>query len=822
MDCFAMPFFMKKYFLFTLFTVMTNSVLMLAQNSGAVEGNLTDKNQPLPFVNLVLRKLPDSLDVKWAVANDKGQFFFEGIPPGNYYVEAAMMGYQKWQSKPFPLANGQRFSMGNIAMESGQVNLKAVVVEAQKPFLIVEPDKMVVRVADNPLMINSNALDVLKKSPGVMVNQDDQIFLLGKSGLQIFIDGRPSPLSEKDLANWLRSIPSGQIENIEIITNPSARYDASGNAGIINIKMKKNTQQGFNGSWNSGFSNGLASEHNYAKTNHSVSVNKGGKKTNLFANLGYDYGKSWNFMDVYREQSGQRYDQQTDNFDRNQGVNGKIGLDFKWTTRHALSLTVDGNRSENKTNGISQNFISDVGSSQPYRVLNAGNNSERANSSANFNFNHTFKDTSGRELFTDANYGIYQVENVTRQPNFYQNLAGDSNRIDRSFGLNTPVKIGIATLKSDFEQKKGKSILGAGYKISNVLTDNDFGYFNQVNGANDKDLGRSSNFTYQERVLAGYLSLRHRLNDQWSFQAGVRMENTFSRGQLHTFDGMPDSTVERQYINWFPSAGVTYSPGKVHRFIVSYSRRIDRPVYRFLNPFQYKLDELSYEQGNPFLNPQYTDNYQLTHSLFSTVTTTIGYSRTTQFFARVIDSLGNSSFLTRRNLADVNTFSANLSSPLPIRKWWNGFFNFTYSYRVFEANFGPGKTLNLPIHFYNIYLQQSFSLPGDWSIQCSGYYNSPNVWGGTFKNRKFWSVEAGLTKKVFNKKGTISLNISDIFLSQRWFGDSDFGGILVNVKGGNDSRQIRVGFSYQFGKQENKPNQRRSGNNEERQRLRGE
>lgn len=813
---------MIRHLLFALPIFLLFSQLSLAQNSGAIEGNLTDKNQPLPFVNLVLRKLPDSVDVKWAVANDKGQFFFEGITEGNYFVEAAMMGYQKWRSQPISLANGQRFSLGNVAMVSGEVNLKAVVVEAQKPFLIVEPDKMVIRVADNPLMINSNALDVLKKSPGVMVNQDDQIFLLGKSGLQIFIDGRPSPLSEKDLANWLRSIPSGQIENIEIITNPSARYDASGNAGIINIKLKKNTQQGLNGSWNSGLSNGLATEHNYAKTNHSVSVNKGGKKTNLFANLGYDYGKSWSFMDVYREQSGQRYDQQTDNFDRNQGLNGKIGLDYKWTTRHSISLTVDGNRSENKTEGVSQNFISDVGSSQPYRVLNAGNNSERTNSSANFNINHTYKDTSGRELFTDANYGIYQVENTTRQPNFYQNLSGDSNQIDRSFGLNTPVKIGIATLKSDFEQKKGKSILGAGYKVSNVLTDNDFGYFNQADGANEKDLDRSSNFTYLERVLAGYLSLRHRWNDQWSFQAGVRMENTFSRGRLHTFDGMPDSTVERQYTNWFPSAGITFSPGKVHRFILSYSRRIDRPVYRFLNPFQYKLDELSYEQGNPFLNPQYTDNYQLTHSLFSAVTTTIGYSRTTQFFARVIDSLGNSSFLTRRNLADVNTISANLSSPLPIRKWWNGFFNFTYNYRVFEANFGPGKTLYLPIHFYNIYVQQSFSLPGDWSIQCSGYYNSPNVWGGTFKNRKFWSVEAGLTKKVFNKKGTVSINISDIFLSQRWFGDSDFGGILVNVKGGNDSRQIRVGFSYQFGKQENKPNQRRSGNNEEKQRLRGE
>lgn len=805
-----------------LFLYLLINFSVSAQNTGNIQGYLFDKEQPLPFVNLILRRLPDSVDVKLAVSNEKGFFSFDGLKAGQYYAEAGMVGFRRWRSGPQLLQTGQTISLGPIFLEPSEIKLKEVTIEAQKPFLIVEPDKMVVRVADNPLMMNSNALDVLKKSPGVMVNQDDQIFLLGKSGLQIFIDGRPSPLSEKDLANWLRSIPSGQIENIEIITNPSAKYDAAGNAGIINIRLKKDTRRGLNGSWNSGLSQSVATEHNYLKTNHSLSLNRGSNKINWFGNLGYDMGKSWSFMDVYRVQSGQIYDQQTNNFEKNQGLNGKLGFDFKWNAQHTLSFTVDGNRSEGQTDGKSKNLISDQGAILPYKVLEAGNASKRINQTTNFNLNHTWKDTSGRELFTDANYGLYQIDNQTRQPNIYRNLMGDSSLIDRSFGLNTPVTISIATLKSDYEQKVKKSTLGLGYKISNVLTDNEFGYFNQANGINEKEEGQSSRFSYLERVVAGYFSLRHRWNEQWSFQGGLRMENTFSKGDLTTFQNLGDSLVERQYTNWFPSGGITFQPSKNHRLIASYSRRIDRPVYRFLNPFQYKLDELSYELGNPFLNPQYTDNYQLTHSFYSTITTTIGYSRTTQFFARVIDSLGNRSYLTRRNLADVNTFSANISTPLPIRKWWNGFFNFTYNYRVFEANFGPGKQLYLPIHFFNVYVQQSFTLPGDWSIQASGYYNSPNVWGGTFKNRRFWSTEFGLTKKVFGRRGTVSVAFSDIFLSQRWFGDSDFGGIIVNVKGGSDSRQIRVGFSYLFGKQENKNTNRRIGNNEEKQRLKGD
>jgi outer membrane receptor protein involved in Fe transport len=617
-------------------------------------------------------------------------------------------------------------------------------------------------------------------------------------------------------------MPSSQIESIEIITNPSAKYDAAGNAGIINIRLKKNTRRGFNGSLSSGVSSGLLNEYNYLKTNHSINLNYGTEKVNVFASYGFDIGKSWSFMDIYRIQSEQIFDQETDNFERNRSQNAKFGADWKINSRHLLSATVDGNLSQSRSSSYSKNSISVINEKSPYTLLDAKNFANRDPSTGNFNLNHFYKDTSGREITTDFNLGGYWLDNTTNQPNFYRNFRPDSSVVDRSFGLTTPVNISIATLKTDYEQKLKKSVISFGYKVSNVLTDNEFSLFNRINGANDKDFSQSSEFSYLERVLAGYFSLRHSFNGKWSAQAGIRYEQTHSEGILSQEFAANDSIVKRNYGNFFPSAGLTYNLNKNNLFSLNYSRRIDRPVYRFLNPFQYKLDELSFEQGNPFLNPQYTDNFQVSHTFMSMVTSSVGYSNTTDFFARVIDSLGNKSFLTRRNLATVKTISVNVSSPLPIRNWWNGYINLTYNHQVYEADLGPGKQLKLPVDFYNIYMQHSFSLPKKVSLQVSGFYNSPNVWGGTFRNRTFWSMDAGITKKILKNKATISLTVSDLFLSQRWQGVSDFGGINAKVTGGRDSRVVRAGFTWNFGENVFKARKRKDGNSEERQRLRGD
>jgi hypothetical protein len=779
-------------------------------------------SESLPFVNLVLKRAQDSVIVKVASSRESGQFEFLESQANRFFIEASYVGMKRLKTAPFDFQPDRDFQVGSLTFEAANVDLKEVSVIGTKPFVTIQPDKLVVNVDNNPLMINSNAFEVLQKSPGVFVNQDEQIFLQGKSGLMVYVDGRQSPLNEKDLANWLKTIPSGQIESIEIITNPSARYDAAGNAGIINIRLKKSQKKGLNGSFSSGASLGLGNEENNPRTNHNLNLNYGLKNFNLFGSYGYDYVKSWSFMNFDRVQGGEFFNQRTNTWDRRQAHNLKSGFDWAINQQNSLGLTFDMNLNASRLKATSGNLISEETSLSPKTFLDASNAAQKSGSNGNININHVFKDTSGLEITADANAGWYLDDNATNQPNFYRNKFTDNSVEDRSFGLQTKVNILIFTQKVDVEKKKGKSIFGFGAKLSNVLTDNDFSLFDRSFGQNEKDLDQSSTFSYTERVSAGYFSFRHLPHPKWTIQAGLRMEHTYSKGNLSTIQNLEDKLVVRDYFNWFPSGGITWNLNKTNALSLNYSRRVDRPVYRFLNPFQYKLDELSYEQGNPKLNPQFTHNFQLSHTLFSMITSSMGYSVTDDFFARVIDSSQNRTFLTRRNLARVQTYSFNLGSPLPIRNWWNGFLNFTLNHQLYEANFGEGKKLNLEITFYTLFLQNSISLPRDFAFQFSGSYTSPSVWGGTFRNRYFWFAEAGFTKKIWNKTATISLSLTDVFLSQRWRGNSDFGGVNITAWGGFESRMIKAGLVWNFGKSDWKPNRRKLSNQEERSRLRGE
>lgn len=812
---------MKIRFLLTL--LLAFGSVALAQTGHSVRGILQNpEGQALPFVNLALRKSLDSTVVKIGVSDDRGAFRISGFSKGNYYLETSMPGFRRLRRKLSAEAEGEEIDLGIIQLEPADVQLKEVAVYGTKPFIKAEPDKLVVQVDNNPLMVNNNALEVLKKSPNVMVNQDDQIFLQGKSGLVVYVDGKPSPLQEKDLANWLRGIPSSQIELIEIITQPSARYDAAGNAGIINIRLKKNQKKGINGNLNSSIGHGLFNEHNYLRTSQGFGLNLGLKKVNVYSNYAFDHAKSWSFMDFKRSQSDYFFDQTSNTFDTRNSHTVKLGVDWFVNRRHSIGIAADGNFAHNQPELDGNNLLFTKGASRPYALLESRNLGDKQTNSGNVSLNHSYRDSTGREWSSDASYGFYTLGNRTQQPNFYRNYVPDSSIVDRSFGLETPVTIGIKTIKTDFEQPLAGFSVSLGGKFSDVETDNVFEQFDRSGGGNRLDTLSSSQFRYHEQVLAFYGILKRKLGKDVTISAGLRYEGTRIRSQLSYYTQRVDSNSRIPYDNFFPSGGISWQASKNHSLSLNYSRRIDRPVYRFLNPFQFKIDELSFEQGNPYLKPQYTDNLQLTYAAFGMATASLGYSNTQQFFARVIDSLGKQSFLTRRNLAEVSTWSFNLSSPLPIRKWWNGFFTFGMNRQLYEANLGEGKNLKLEVSTWNLYMQHSFRLPGQMGLQVSGSYNSPNVWGGTFRNRAFWFCELGINRKLFQNKATISLNISDIFLSQRWKGESDFGGVDMTVWGGNDSRNIRLGFSWLFGKEEPRQSRKKAGNTEERQRLRGE
>lgn len=354
-------------------------------------------------------------------------------------------------------------------------NLKEVVVSSVKPVIEVKADKTILNVEGSINAVGQDALELLRKSPGVMVDKDDNLSLSGKSGVQVYIDGRPTPLSGTDLAAYLKTLQSSSIEAIEIITNPSAKYDAAGNAGIINIRLKKNKSLGTNGSVNAGYTIGI-----FPKYNGGLSLNHRNKHVNIFGNYNYNDGRYESYMFFNRRVLDTLFDQKSTMTFINKGHNFKTGLDYFINKRSTVGLMVNGNLSNNEFGNYSRTPISYIPTGTPYRILVADNSSKAKRNNANFNLNYRYADSSGHELNMDADYGFYRLNNNQMQPNYYYNPAGNVLIESRIYNMLAPTDIDIFTFKTDYEQNLKKGRLGIGGKTSYVNSANDFERFNVI------------------------------------------------------------------------------------------------------------------------------------------------------------------------------------------------------------------------------------------------------------------------------------------------------------------------------------------------------
>ncbi len=336
--------------------------------------------------------------------------------------------------------------------------------------------------------------------------------------------------------------------------------------------------------------------------------------------------------------------------------------------------------------------------------------------------------------------------------------------------------------------------------MNNVETNNTFDFFNVADGLSELDTTRSNRFDYHEMVNAGYINYNVQLK-KWGFQAGLRAENTNWKGQLTSRQAGKDEMPSDQYLSWFPSAAATYTLSPKNQFNLTYSRRIDRPSYRDLNPFEDRLDELTFKKGNPFLRPQFTHSLELTHTFMGFLNTTLGYSKTNDMFTEYIDTAsGGVSFQRQGNIATQNNYSLNISCPIPIAKWWEGFINFSGVISAFEANFRPGFAYKASFKSFNIYTEHTIRLPKGWSIQASGWYNSPSIWQASFRSKAMGSLDLGVRKQIFHDNGTISLNVGDVLGTSNWSLVNDFTpGLYMLGSGTNENQNVKLNFSYRFG-----------------------
>ncbi len=791
------------------------SVLLLigtGLSAQTIKGKVVDDNeQPVIFAAVTLNYPKDSSLVKATITADYGIFEFNGIVSGKYILKITNIGYADY-TRRIDLKE-ENLDFGTIYLNSEAQNLEEVTVVSEKPMVQVLADKTVFNVENTINATGTSAFELLRKAPGVIVDNGGGFIVEGKTGVQIFIDGKLSVLQGEDLTNYLESLQATDVESVEIITQPSSKYDAAGNAGIINIKLKKDKSLGTNGTFTSGMTVG-----DFGRTNASINFNNREKKGNFYGTYSNRFGKSTGFIDLLRNQFGTQFDSRSSSiYDRNTN-NIKLGYDYYLNAKHTIGAIVNGNFNNGFTNSTTRTPIRDSSAIENDSVLVAFNQRQNTSYNINANLNYKYADTLGHSINVDLDYGRYNSERDALQPNTYFN--GDESQVlsERITFQDTPIDINIATIKADYEQNFLKGKLGVGLKLSYINTDNTFDFFNQLNGENILDTSQSNQFEYQENINAAYVNFNRKWG-KWNLQFGLRVENTDSDGILTSQQQNEDDRVQRNYTDYFPSGGLTYQMNRKNQFALTYSRRIQRPNYQSLNPFEYQLDELSFSKGNPFLQPQYTNNIKLSHTFNYRLTTSISYSYVTDFFARVtIADSETTNFLTTLNVANQEVINLGISYPKKIYEWWNVYF----SLNAYISDFKATSEEFLPVRqeTLSFYAQNTLTLSKTLKMEISGWYSSPSIWGGTYQTESLGSLNLAFQKKLFDNRFTARLSFNDILFTVPWNGTTQFGDLFIDGRGGSDSRQVAFSLTYDFGRNEiKKARKRKTGLQDENDRI---
>jgi outer membrane receptor protein involved in Fe transport len=648
------------------------------------------------------------------------------------------------------------------------------------------------------------------------VSNEGAISLRGKAGVIVMMDGKPTFLSPADLANLLRNLPASAIDQIEIMTNPSAKFDASGNSGVINIKTKKGRANGLNGSVMVGittsyFENKNGTLYVIPKSQNSFTFNYRKNKINFFGNYNPNVFHGRSMLDISRTKIDEDkkvlgYNNVETQFKfGNNNHTLKLGLDYFANKKNTFGFVISGfNFSGHPTPRTVTTTADENNQLLSMMVSNTDNRIKFRNLTTNVNYRHQF-DSAGRELTADFDFIAYQnASRMTLTTDFFD---GDGQPSSNQLVLkgHLPSEIRIYSLKSDYVHpfKKGGK-LEAGIKSSFVSNDNLVNYERWDGTKWIKD-SRSNHFIYDENINAVYVNASRQVK-KWSFQAGLRLENTVAKGYQVT----NDSSFKRNFTNLFPSAFVSYALNKTNQITLSYSRRINRPNYQDLNPFIYFLDSLSYRKGNPFLLPQFTHNIELSHSFKGKLITTLNYNNTTNVISQLVKPDGDLLYLTSDNVAKFRNIGIAITAPFPVTKWWNSNI-FTNIYNNRYEGVYENKPLELAYTSFMINMTQTFTLKPGFTVEVTGFYRARGV-DQLNINEPMYLLSFGGQKQVMKGKGTLRLNLRDPFWMQRYRGKTEYDIVDSKVRNRWDNRQVTLTFTYRFGKngQQNQPPRRRN------------
>lgn len=802
---------MKKYFYFLLVNFL---IVSFAHAQVKITGKVHSADHlPLPLATAYLMKANSAVVLKAVVTNEYGEYQFTDVGPGNYLVEAKMVGYTSNRSSSFAIDKSD-YSPAVIELIADNRKLEEVTVEGKRPMVESKPGKLILNVENSPLAAGNNALDIVQRAPGVSLDNNNNLQLMGQSGVAVTIDGRQTYMSGEQLLSFLKSTDGNQIKSVEVITTRSAKDDAEGAVGTINIVLKKNRMEGFNGTFNL-----TAGSGEKFKGNSSLSLNYKKNNTTLFGSYAYSDEKSYRklYIDRVIQNDGKKkyFNQKSilDEDERNHSY--RFGVEQKTSSRNTLTLQFNGsNNTEYNDNDSRTNIGTTVSAYDT--ILSSSSSFKELFDRYSANLNNEFKiDSNGRKLTVDLDWSKFRSnKRVTyRNEYFDAGMKPVSPLENERSGM--PIGIDIYVAKFDYEHPLSKkSKLEMGGKYSNVKSDNDL-LFEMLqkdslqNSSWINDTTRTNHFVYKEQIVAGYLDYNTSIG-KWSLKAGVRGEYTMSDGNSLT----KSKRVKRDYFQLFPNANLTYSLNENHILSIGYTRKVTRPNYRQLNPFDYYIDKLTFERGNPYLNPQFSNEFTLNYTLLQRYNVTLGVNDVKDAIVESMgqDSVRDKTWVVRENLGRNLTSYLNLNIPITVLKIWSMNNNITGIYFDFD-----GMISGIPIKRKSFLLQansmHNLKLSKSLTANVNLRYFSPFKYS-VYDLEGRWDMEVGATKTFKDQRSSLKLAVSDLFNTGNQNLVTTFGQFDSQIRQRQDRRVIRLTYSYKFGNLKNNYRKKDTSNEE--------
>lgn len=781
--------------IFVCLLLLISSLLCFAQDESTVRLKVVDSlQQPVANATVALKLKKDSSVIKVQLTDTAGNTKFTDLAAGDYFFRITHLGFIDHSGSHFYIPGNYAGAMTTVLSQTHSSTLSNVTVSTRKAFIEMKPGKTVVNLDAGISTAGTTAMEALEKMPGITVDKDGTISLKGKTGVSVLIDGKQTYLDASQISTLLNGMSASQISTVEIMEQPSSKYDAAGNAGIINIRLKKNNQRGFNGNASTSFAQGV-----YPKNNNNLQMNYRNGRFNLFMNYSVNINK--NFTKIYALRKyydnngalGSMLEQLSYFKGKGYTQNLRTGVDYSINEKTSAGIILSGLALKRKGNTDNPAEWLDAGMNTDSLIQTYSKTSSHwKNGGINFNLRHAF--TATKEISFDLDRILYGI----RGNQYFENNGITPINYKEATQAELPSDIKITSAKADYSAQLKDWKIEAGAKTSHINTDNlaDYEYLDGTVWRADN--GKSNHFLYTENIHALYANAENKSN-QWTVNGGLRYEMTsYDANQLGN-SIVKDSSFSRSYNSLFPSAFVSYQMDSSNQFSLSAGRRIDRPAFQKLNPFVFIINKYTYQTGNPYFLPQYTWNIELSHLYKDVVITSLSYSITKDYFSQIFPVSNNGIIIyTEGNLQQLQTLGASASLQLSPAKWWSvstqaniihkkmkGFIERQYNERVTQGSFNFNNQLRFK---------------KGWSGEVSGFYTSKSRNDIQEVVDPAGQVSVGIAKTVLKSKGTIKLAARDIFYTQWMKGNTQFTNATEYFKLTRDSRVVNVSFGYRFGK----------------------